>query len=137
MSITDICSKFKLTESNHFDEYLKVAGVSLVYRKMATAVESATIEITKHGDDYIMKTVTPLKNHEMKFKLNQEFTEQTMDGRTVQTVMQLQGNKLIQHQKDPKINFESTIEREFTKDELITTLKCKDVTSVRKYKRIP
>nr|WPK49593.1 FABP1 [Macrobiotus joannae] len=131
-----ITGKFQLISSTNFDDYLKACGVSFVYRKLATTVESATIDITKQGDEYTLKTTTAVKSHELKFKLNQEFTEQTMDGRTVQAIMKLEGNKLIQQQKDPKANFESTLEREFSKDEMITTCHCKGVTSVRKYKRI-
>ncbi|XP_055332981.1 sodium/calcium exchanger regulatory protein 1-like [Paramacrobiotus metropolitanus] len=137
MAATDITGKFQLTSSQNFDDYLKAANVSFVYRKLATTVESATVEIIKTGgDEYTMKTVTAVKSHELKFKLNQEFTEQTMDGRALQTTMKLEGNKLIQTQKDAKTNTDSIIEREFMKDEMVTTLKCKGAVSVRKYKRI-
>nr|WPK49587.1 FABP1 [Macrobiotus sp. 1 JF-2023a]WPK49595.1 FABP1 [Macrobiotus sp. 2 JF-2023a]WPK49602.1 FABP2 [Macrobiotus sp. 1 JF-2023a] len=134
--MADITGKFQLTSSANFDDYLKAAGVSFVYRKLATTVESATIEVTKTGDEYLLKTTTAVKSSELKFKLNQEFTESTIDGRAVQTVMKLEGHKLIQTQKDAKSNFESVIEREFNKDEMIATFKCKGVSSVRKYKRI-
>lgn len=58
----------------------------MILRKLATALESATIDITKDGDEFTMKTTTTLKSGEVKFKLNQEFTEHTMDGRDVQVL---------------------------------------------------
>ncbi|XP_055335822.1 fatty acid-binding protein, liver-like [Paramacrobiotus metropolitanus] len=134
--MTDITGKYQLTSSEKFDDYLKAVGVGFALRKLATLVESATIDITKDNDVYTMKTTTTVKNHEVKFKLGEQFTEHTMDGRDVACTFSLDGNKLHQVQRDPKTNLETTAEREFTGDELITTLRAGDVTSVRKYKKV-
>lgn len=42
-----------------------------------------TIEITKDGDYYIIKTILTLKNSETKFKIGEEFEESRMDGKKV------------------------------------------------------
>nr|WPK49591.1 FABP1 [Macrobiotus pallari] len=132
-----ILGKWQLLSSTNFDEYSKACGVSFIYRKLAVTVESAIMEFVKINEyNYVMKTITAVKTWEQPFKLNEEYAEVTMDGRPVRSTMKWVGNKLIHHQKDPKVNFESTIEREFTKDELITTCKCKGVVCVRKYKRV-
>nr|WPK49594.1 FABP1 [Macrobiotus polonicus] len=133
-----VLGKYQLLSSTNFDEYSKACGVSFIYRKLAVTVESATMEFYKiDPETYVMKTTTAVKTWEQgPFKLGKEFTEVTMDGRRVQSVMEWTGNKLVHHQKDPKVNFESVIEREFTKEGMTTTCKCKGVVCVRKYKRL-
>lgn len=79
----------------------------------------------------------------------------------LQTTFYLEGNKLRQKQRDVKNNLETSIDREFVGDELITvsisvylvcvffhivnalacsflsqTMHCGDVVSVRKYKKV-
>lgn len=51
-------------------------------RKMGNAA-TPTVEITKDGDTYTMKTITTFKTTEIKFKLGEEFEETTADGRVV------------------------------------------------------
>lgn len=51
-------------------------------RKMGNAA-TPTVEITKDGDTYTMKTTTTFKTTEIKFKLGEEFEETTADGRVV------------------------------------------------------
>jgi len=131
----DICGKYELTSSEHFDDYLKAVGVNFILRKLATTVEWASVEITRDGDLYMMKTTTAVKSAELKFKLGEPFKEHTMDGRDVETTFVLDGNVLMQTQHDGKNNLDTSTERVFNGDELVTTLRCKDVASVRKYKK--
>ena len=76
---------------------------------------SPVVELTENNGVYTLKTTSTFKNSEIKFKLNQEFDEETIDGRQVKSVCTLEGNKLIQTQKGEK---ETTIEREFTPTEM-------------------
>ncbi|OQV22369.1 putative Cellular retinoic acid-binding protein 1 [Hypsibius exemplaris] len=133
--MADITGTYKLTSSEHFDDYLKAVGVNFILRKLATTVESATVEITKNGEEYTIKTTTAVKSAEIKFKLGEPFTEHTMDGRDVETTFTLEGNLLKQVQHDIKGGFDSFSDREFNGDELITTMRCKDAVAVRKYKK--
>ncbi len=55
------------------------------------------------------------KNVSISFNLGEEFVEETPDGRKVKSVVILEGNKLIQTQKNGK---ESTIIREFTPEQV-------------------
>ena len=81
----------------------------------------------------MVKTISTFKNSQIEFKLDEEFEEKRMDGVTVKTVVSKDGNKLIQKQTaDPPVE----IIREFTGDKLIATCKCKDVVSVREYKKV-
>lgn len=87
----------------------------MVLRKMGNTV-SPTIELTKEGDEYTLNTVSTFKTISIKFKLGEEFDEETLDGRKVKSIMTLDGNKLIQEQKGDKAH---KIIREFTPTELI------------------
>ncbi|KAL7730041.1 hypothetical protein ACLKA6_009328 [Drosophila palustris] len=125
-----IGKKYKLDKSENFDEYMKELGVGMVLRKMGNTV-SPTVEVTKDGDTYTMTTTSTFKTSAISFKLGEEFDEETLDGRKVKSVITLDGNKLVQEQKGDK---PSTIVREFTDSELITTLTIGSVKSVRIYK---
>lgn len=73
------------------------------------------VELTENDGTYILKTNSPFKSSEIKFKLGEEFEEETPDGRKVKSVCTLEGNKLLHVQKGEK---ETTIEREFTPTEM-------------------
>lgn len=73
------------------------------------------VELTEKDGVYTLKTTSPFKNTEIKFKLGEEFEEETADGRKVSSTCTLEGNKLIQVQKGEK---NSTIEREFSATEM-------------------
>ncbi|XP_017491467.1 PREDICTED: fatty acid-binding protein, muscle [Rhagoletis zephyria] len=102
----------------------------MVLRKMGNSV-SPTVELKKDGDTYTFTTTSTFKTSSISFKLGEEFDEETLDGRKVKSVITLDGNKLLQEQKGDK---PSTIIREFTDSELVTTLTINDIKSVRVYK---
>lgn len=88
--------------------------MGMVTRKMGATV-SPVVELTEKDGVYTLKTTSTFKNTEIKFKLGEEFDEDTVDGRKVKSVCTLEGNKLIQVQKGEK---NTTIEREFTPTEM-------------------
>ena len=47
-------------------------------------MEVATVDITKSGSTYTIKTTTPLKTHVVTFVLGMTIHETTIDGREVQ-----------------------------------------------------
>lgn len=94
---------------------------------------SPTVELIKEGEEYVFKTESTFKSTAIRFKLGEEFDEETLDGRNVKSVMTLEGNTLTQEQKGDK---PSTIIREFSADECLTTLKIGDLVSKRWYKAI-
>ncbi|XP_066590527.1 sodium/calcium exchanger regulatory protein 1 isoform X2 [Prorops nasuta] len=122
--------KYKLFSSDNFDEFMKALGVGLVTRKMGSTV-SPVVELTESDGTYTLKTSSTFKNSEIKFKLGEEFDEETPDGRKVKSVCTLEGNKLVQVQKGEK---ETTIEREFTPTEMKAIMKVDDVVCTRVYK---
>lgn len=87
----------------------------MVLRKMGNTV-SPTVELVKEGDEYTFNTVSTFKSSSIKFKLDTEFDEETLDGRKVKSVITLDGNKLVQEQKGDKAH---KIIREFSPTELV------------------
>lgn len=122
--------RYKLFSSENFDEFMKALGVGMVTRKMGSSV-SPVVELTESNGVYTLKTTSPFKNSEIKFKLGEEFDEETPDGRKVKSVCTLEGDKLIQVQKGEK---ETTIEREFTPTEMKAIMKVDDIVCTRVYK---
>lgn len=106
-----------------------ILGVGFVLRKLANS-SVATIELKKEGDQYTLVTTSKIKSFSDTFKLDEEYEEETKDGRKVKSTVTKEGNKFIQKQVG---NPSSTVIREFTEKELITTLTVGDVVCTRKY----
>ena len=109
--MTQVTGNYELVSSDNFDKYMEAIGkffqfffiefpsvyshssrqsinhvnlgVGFLLRKVANSQKTAQVEITKNGDEYTIKTVTSVKTIEVKFKLNEEFKETTLDGRDV------------------------------------------------------
>lgn len=102
----------------------------MIVRKMANAA-SPTVFLIKNADGtHSFTTQSSVKTSTLTFKLDEEFEEETMDGRKVKTVFTLNGNTLTQTQSGEKA---STIVREFTETECVCTMTLGNVTCVRKY----
>ncbi|XP_071559248.1 fatty acid binding protein isoform X2 [Temnothorax nylanderi] len=130
MSSEFLGKRYKLFSSENFDEFMKALGVGMVTRKMGSTV-SPVVELTEKDGLYTLKTTSPFKNTEIKFKLGEEFDEETADGRKVKSVCTLDGNKLVQVQKGEK---DTTIEREFNATEMKAIMKVDDIVCTRVYK---
>ncbi|XP_071642719.1 fatty acid binding protein isoform X2 [Temnothorax americanus] len=130
MSSEFLGKRYKLFSSENFDEFMKALGVGMVTRKMGSTV-SPVVELTEKDGLYTLKTTSPFKNTEIKFKLGEEFDEETADGRKVKSVCTLDGNKLVQVQKGEK---DTTIEREFNPTEMKAIMKVDDIVCTRVYK---
>lgn len=104
----------------------------MLMRKMGNSI-SPTIELIKNGDTYTLNSSSTFKSTTITFKLGEEFEEDTADGRKVKTKITMDGDKFTQEQYGDK---PTTIVREFTADELITTCTIGEVKSVRYYKAI-
>jgi len=124
--------KYKLHASDNFDEFMKALGVGLVTRKMGNTV-SPVIELTDNNGEYTLTSNSTFKNTVTKFRLGEEFDEETPDGRKVKSVITQDGNKLIHIQKGAK---ECKIIREFNKDEVKMTLTVDDIVCTRVYKAV-
>lgn len=90
-----------------------------------------TVHMEKNGDEFSFHTVSTFKTLVIKFKLGEEFEEETLDGRKVKSVITLKGDTFSQIQKSEK---PSTIERVFTETEMIATCDYGGVVTTRYYK---
>jgi len=123
--------KYALTKSDNFEEYMKAVGVGMVMRKLAATAKPVT-EISKAEDEtYTIKTCTTFKTTEIKFKLGQEFDEETADGRQCKSTIALNGDTMVHTQKCGDQEYK--ILREFKDNEMVMTLSAGDVTSTRVY----
>ncbi|XP_041942832.1 fatty acid-binding protein, adipocyte-like isoform X2 [Alosa sapidissima] len=87
------------------------------------------------GDQGVVsiKGVSTFKTTEIKFKLNEEFDETTVDDRKTRTLITLENGKLLQKQMwDGK---ETTIERDLQDGKLVAKCVMNDVVAVRIYER--
>lgn len=100
---------------------------------MANNIPS-TVQLVKEEDDcYSLNTVSTFRSTALKFKVNEEFLEETMDGRKINCLITFEGNKMIQQQTGENA---VRIEREFTEDQLITKCMIEDIVGTRYFKGI-
>lgn len=95
---------------------------------------SPTVQLIK-GDNnsYTLYTITTFHTTTLTFVPDEEFIEDTVDGRKIKCLVTIDGNKMIQQQTgDNAIR----IEREFFDDELITKCIYGDVVATRWFKAI-
>ncbi|KAL4143519.1 hypothetical protein QTP88_005842 [Uroleucon formosanum] len=130
-----INKKYKLSSSEKFDEYMKALGVGMMTRKLGNTV-SPVVELTKSDDGkFVLSSNSTFKNSSIAFKLNEEFDEETPDGRKVKSTIIQDGNKLVHTQKCDKHN-DTTIVREFEPEQLKMVLTVDDITCTRIYKPV-
>nr|KAG5691357.1 hypothetical protein BaRGS_033406 [Batillaria attramentaria] len=77
-----ILGHWKLQSSENWDEYMKAAGVNFVLRKVGNSITSYE-QWSKNGDEWSLHITSTFKSKLLKFKLGEEFDEETMDGRKV------------------------------------------------------
>ena len=73
---------WKLLSSENFEELMKEMGVGIIYRKLAMTTKP-NIKFEKSGDEWTFTTASAVKTTQIKYKLNEEFDEETADGRKV------------------------------------------------------
>jgi fatty acid-binding protein 4 len=109
-----ILGNWKLTNSENFDEYMKEIGVNFAMRKIGGATKP-NVRFELNGDEWTFTTTSTLKTHTIKYRLNTEFDEETLDGRKCRTVFTFENNQLVQTQKDASTGAViSTLTREIT-----------------------
>ncbi|KAI5696352.1 fatty acid-binding protein, muscle isoform X2 [Diaphorina citri] len=131
MVLSFLNRKYKLATSEKFDEYMKAMGVGLITRKVGASV-SPVLELEKDDSGtYTLHSNSTFKNHAIKFKIGEEFDEETPDGRKVKSVITIDGDTMTHIQKGDK---ETKIIRVFSDDEVKMTLTVDDIVCTRIYK---
>ena len=114
--------EWKLISSENFDEVMKALGVGFVLRKMGGALKP-NVRFEKNGDEWTFTTISTLKTTVIKFKVGEEFEEETIDGRKVRTTITVENDKLVQTQKDKDGKLVSVITREITSNGELKTVR--------------
>ncbi|KAM9723118.1 fatty acid binding protein 4b [Menidia menidia] len=122
-----------LISSDNFDEYMKAVGMSFASRQMGSLAKPDLV-VSVDADGVIkIKAESTFKTTSIKFKLNEEFDETTVDGRNAKSIFTLENGKLVQKQSwDGKT---TTLEREVQDKKLIAKCVMDDVVAVRTYEK--
>merc|ERR1712131_310702 len=120
--------KWKLKNSENFDEYMKEIGVSWALRK-AGAMASSTTEISQEGDGIRVNTQSTVKSSNFVFPDGKATEYTTMDGRKTMTTMKLNGDVINSEETwdGKKSNMTFSVEN----NQMIITLVHGDVTCKR------
>ena len=130
--------RYLMESSEKFDDFMKALGVGMIKRKLANSVVPVNeIEISDDGL-YTIRTVTTVRTTEIHFRLNETFTEDTIDGRRTQTTPTREGNFLKLDQKGDKSRGEkdSVMTRDLVGDTFTMEMIVDNVVCTRIYKRI-
>ncbi|XP_041037640.1 cellular retinoic acid-binding protein 2-like [Carcharodon carcharias] len=130
---------WRMKNSENFEELLKQLDVGLLLRKIAVkAASNPSVEIKQDGENFYIKTATTARTTEIRFRVGEEFDEQTVDGRPCKSLAKWIGeNKMECEQKllkgeGPKTSWT----RELTSDDqLILTMTADNVVCTRLYVR--
>ena len=115
--------KYNCASSEHFNEFLQELGLNFILRK-ATTASNPELEVTYDpiSEIWLFKTSTFLKRIRSKFKLGEEFDEQTLDGREVRATITKEGDSFISIQIAKKEGEKSTkVVHKFQGNECIIT----------------
>lgn len=125
--------KFKLTESDKFDEFLKELGVGMIKRKLATSTKPE-LEISQEGPQWTIKTKTAIRDSVITFKLGEQFDEDRQDDVKVKSTVTLSADeKTLTHVQEADKTV--TIVRELGDKGIKTVATVNNVSSTRFYER--
>ncbi|XP_076814408.1 fatty acid-binding protein, liver-like [Clavelina lepadiformis] len=95
---TKLNGTWNIKNSENFDEYMKAIGVGAALRKMGNIAKPVlTIEI--NGSAIKMKSESTARTMTTECTMDQEWDEETADGRKCKSIMVMEGDKLVQRQK--------------------------------------
>lgn len=136
-----ITGKYRLESSTNFDNYLRELGINPLFRLFANAAKpDVTIKAcSAPGCEWQITTkIEGLfgRTHNMKFELDTEFADNTMDGRKVRTTIQKTSpTTMVETQRDDNGNVVTILTRVFNEKEMKVTLVANDVTAFSTFGR--
>ena len=132
--IPDFTGRYHLVDSKNYEEFMQKLNIKPVVRHLANAAKPDII-IKKETDcDFILKTATAHRKSEIRFKFGHEFNQTRIDGERVRSVINLVGNKWIEHQWGIKQTVD--VVREFVGDTITITGTVDGVSFVRTYRKV-
>ncbi|XP_037629368.1 retinoid-binding protein 7a [Sebastes umbrosus] len=99
------CGTWDIVSNVNIDGYMIAMGIIPCLRKIVMKLKLKKV-IEQQGDQYIIKTVTHIRNYTISFRVGQEFEEftQGLDNRHLKSLVTWEGNKLVCEQVGEKKN---------------------------------
>ncbi|RNA19088.1 fatty acid-binding heart [Brachionus plicatilis] len=134
--MSELNGTWVLESKENFEEFLKALGVGIILRKIAKNI-TPTLIIKSEGNKWSIKLRSSFKSLEYNFNLEEEFDDETIDGKKAKFLFKLEGNKLITEQRDFKSReLITTVEKYVDKNGyMIEHLCAKNVVAKRTFKR--
>ncbi|OTF83183.1 Group 13 mite allergen-like protein (Lipocalin) [Euroglyphus maynei] len=127
--------KFEMQSSEHFEEFVKELGLNVDMTNVDLS-KTSTMQISKDGETYHMKSETAGISHEVRFKLGEEF-EDDMNGHKFKNVVTLDGeHKMVQKKTSADGGKTVNVVREFSDAGCTVRSTYNNVTWTRVYKRV-
>ncbi|XP_032377536.1 retinoid-binding protein 7a [Etheostoma spectabile] len=100
-----LCGTWDIISNVNFEGYMIALGIPRPVRKIALKLKQRKV-IEQQGDQYVIKTVSTLKNYTISFRVGQEKKEftQGLDNRHVKSLVTWEENKLVCEQTGEKKN---------------------------------
>jgi hypothetical protein len=122
--IDAITGKYERTGADNYEAYLDALKLNIIARKALSAA-SPTLHVSREGDRWRFETSIALKSWTSSFSLGTPFEEKTLDGREVESTVELvdesQKKFVIKQRAKKEGEHSTTIEREFKDNEMIET----------------
>jgi len=135
LAMVRITGNYTLTAKENYEEFLKALNVGFILRKAALA-STPVMSISEDNGNWTMITKTTVKSIELRFRLGEEFEEETTDGRKCKTTVTLEGNRMTTSQRATKAGEKDvTAVREFNDGGLTLTMSCEGISSTQHYRR--
>ncbi|XP_058489679.1 retinol-binding protein 2-like [Solea solea] len=101
----DYSGRWEMVSNENFEDIMKALDIDFATRKIAVHLHQSKI-IVQDGDKFETKTLSTFRNYEVNFTVGQEFEEhvKALDGRTVMTLVNWDGDKLVCVQRGEKEN---------------------------------
>ncbi|XP_063079781.1 retinol-binding protein 2a [Engraulis encrasicolus] len=101
----DYNGKWEMVKNDNFEDVMKALDIDFATRKIAVHLTQTKVMV-QDGDRFETKTLSTFRNYEVNFTVGEEFEEYTkgLDNRTVKTLVQWDGDKLVAVQKGEKPN---------------------------------
>ncbi|KAG8225270.1 hypothetical protein J437_LFUL006503 [Ladona fulva] len=95
-----MCGNFQLERSENLDEYYRVIGVPYFVRLMLCS-SKPSLNISKDGDTWSLKTSTLFRTSELRFKLGETYMDKMPSGVELENVTEINRNSMITKSKVP------------------------------------
>eukprot|EP00088_Acartia_fossae_P066879 TRINITY_DN8311_c2_g1_i5.p1 TRINITY_DN8311_c2_g1~~TRINITY_DN8311_c2_g1_i5.p1 ORF type:complete len:192 (-),score=17.26 TRINITY_DN8311_c2_g1_i5:1438-2013(-) len=142
-----IFGKYSLGSTENFDAYLAELGVNFILRNLAKLAkptinisrncEGAMLEdfpIDSHNCTWKIYTETPFKTHTIRFRLDQQVDDYTMDGRSTKSIFNVRDDQTLVEYQMGSVN--TTLVREFDSQRMKVTLRVNDVVATSIFPRV-